>query len=38
MLQQTSTKTKFSWVSAFQQEGKIVRIKFGKKLLDFEWN
>tara|TARA_B100001245_G_C22563398_1_gene281002 strand:+ start:280 stop:396 length:117 start_codon:yes stop_codon:yes gene_type:complete len=38
MMRQTSTKTKFGWASAFEQEGKIVRIKFGKKLLDFERN
>ena len=30
MMRQTSIKTKFGWVSAFEQEGKIVRIKFGK--------
>ena len=25
-----SFKTKFGWISAFEEKGKIVRIKFGK--------
>ena len=30
MITQISTKTKIGWVSAFENNGKIFRIKFGK--------
>jgi len=30
MAGQISIKTKFGWISAFEQKGKIIRVKFGK--------
>ena len=30
MIKQISIKTKFGWISAFEQNGKIFRVKFGK--------
>ena len=30
MIKQISIKTKFGWISAFEQKNKIIRIKFGK--------
>ncbi len=30
MIRQISIKTKFGWISAFEEKGKIVRVKFGK--------
>jgi len=39
MIKQISIKTKFGWISAFEQNNKIYKVKFGKykkKLLTFE--
>ena len=39
MIKQISIKTKFGWVSAYENKGKIFEIRFGrlkKKLLEFE--
>ena len=30
MMRQISIKTKFGWISAFEDKGKIIRVKFGK--------
>ena len=30
MIKQISIKTKFGWISAFEQNGKIFKVKFGK--------
>ena len=30
MIKQISIKTKFGWISAFEQNNKIYRVKFGK--------
>ena len=30
MIKQISIKTKFGWISAFEEKGKIVKVKFGK--------
>ena len=30
MIRQISIKTKFGWISAFEDKGKIIRVKFGK--------
>ena len=30
MIKQISIKTKFGWISAFEEKGKIIRVKFGK--------
>ena len=30
MIRQISIKTKFGWISAFEEKDKIVRVKFGK--------
>ena len=30
MIRQISIKTKFGWISAFEEKGIIIRIKFGK--------
>ena len=30
MIRQISIKTKFGWISAFEEKGKIIRVKFGK--------
>ena len=40
MLRQISIKTRVGWISAFENRGKIFKIKFGrlKKLLEFEEN
>ena len=41
MTRQISINTRMGWISAFENEGKILRIKFGKlkkKLLEFEKN
>ena len=40
MKRQISINTRVGWISAFENEGKIFKIKFGrlKKLLEFEEN
>ena len=30
MIKQISVKTKFGWISAFEENGKIFKVKFGK--------
>ena len=30
MIKQISIKTKFGWISAFEKNNKIIRVKFGK--------
>ena len=30
MIRQISIKTKFGWISAFEENGRIIRVKFGK--------
>ena len=30
MIKQISIKTKFGWISVYEEKGKIFRIKFGK--------
>ena len=30
MISSISIKTKFGWISAFEEKGKIIRVKFGK--------
>ena len=30
MIRQISIKTKFGWITAFEDKGKIIRVKFGK--------
>jgi len=30
MIRQISIKTKFGWISAFEEKGIIIRVKFGK--------
>ena len=39
MTKQMSIKTRFGWISAYENKGKVFKIKFGKlkkKLLEFE--
>ncbi len=39
MIKQISIKTKFGWISAFEEKGKIVKVKFGKyKNISFSEN
>ena len=30
MIRQISIKTKFGWITAFEEKGKIIKVKFGK--------
>ena len=30
MIRQIAIKTKFGWVGAYEEKGKIIRVKFGK--------
>ena len=32
MINQISTKTRFGWISAFENRGKIFKVKFGRSL------
>jgi hypothetical protein len=36
MTKQMSIKTRFGWISAYENKGKVFKIKLKKKLLEFE--